>query len=223
MSLTQDVEVLRNIPLFAKVEPAKLKLLAFTSERLQYLAGDELEYAPPRFEEPIYVKTQNFPWAATAHEGVSVKHLAYFGERGPNVSILRLEPGAKTPSGRVGCIEMRLVKEGGVEYEGKPCPAVSRLYFPPNASFGEMISQLAPLGVRVPDGFALTADAYRAVLAQLGVGKAVHDAIAHLDPRDVDALRTAGAAARKAVGDEKSPVRWLIVGVVDEKEPGVPI
>ena len=42
MSLTQDVEVLRNIPLFAKVDPAKLKLLAFTSERLQYAAGDEL-------------------------------------------------------------------------------------------------------------------------------------------------------------------------------------
>ncbi len=30
-----------------------------------------------------------------------------------------------------------------------------------------------------------------------------------------------GAAARKAVGDEKSPVRWLVVGIVDEKEPGV--
>jgi microcompartment protein CcmK/EutM len=32
-----------------------------------------------------------------------------------------------------------------------------------------------------------------------------------------------GAAARKAVGDEKSPVRWLVLGVVDEKEPGVPV
>ncbi len=30
-----------------------------------------------------------------------------------------------------------------------------------------------------------------------------------------------GAAARKAVGDEKSPARWLVVGIVDEKEPGV--
>ena len=30
-----------------------------------------------------------------------------------------------------------------------------------------------------------------------------------------------GAAARKAVGDDKSPVRWLIIGIVDEKEPGV--
>ena len=30
-----------------------------------------------------------------------------------------------------------------------------------------------------------------------------------------------GFAARRMVGDDKSPVRWLIIGVVDEKEPGV--
>jgi CRP/FNR family cyclic AMP-dependent transcriptional regulator len=40
--LTKDVEFLRKIPLFAKVKPTKLKLLAFTSERLEYLSGDEL-------------------------------------------------------------------------------------------------------------------------------------------------------------------------------------
>jgi microcompartment protein CcmK/EutM len=32
-----------------------------------------------------------------------------------------------------------------------------------------------------------------------------------------------GLAARKVVGDDKSPVRWLVIGVVDEKEPGVPV
>jgi CRP/FNR family transcriptional regulator, cyclic AMP receptor protein len=42
MSLTKDVEVLCNIPLFATVDPAKLKLLRFTSERLEYMSGDEL-------------------------------------------------------------------------------------------------------------------------------------------------------------------------------------
>jgi CRP-like cAMP-binding protein len=42
MSLHKDVEVLRNIPLFAKIEPAKLKLLAFTSEHVSYMPGDEL-------------------------------------------------------------------------------------------------------------------------------------------------------------------------------------
>jgi ethanolamine utilization protein EutN len=30
-----------------------------------------------------------------------------------------------------------------------------------------------------------------------------------------------GAAARKAVGDDKSPARWLVIGIVDEKEPEV--
>ena len=32
-----------------------------------------------------------------------------------------------------------------------------------------------------------------------------------------------GMAARKAVGDDKSPARWMIVGVVDEKESRVPV
>jgi microcompartment protein CcmK/EutM len=32
-----------------------------------------------------------------------------------------------------------------------------------------------------------------------------------------------GAAARKAVNDPKSPVRWAIIAIVDEKEPGVPV
>lgn len=42
MSISKDVEVLRGIPLFAKIDPAKLKLLAFTSERLRFMAGDDL-------------------------------------------------------------------------------------------------------------------------------------------------------------------------------------
>ena len=42
MSLEEDVELLRKIPLFAKIEPSKLKLLAFTSQRLTFNAGDSL-------------------------------------------------------------------------------------------------------------------------------------------------------------------------------------
>ena len=42
MSLSQDVEVLRSIPLFAKIEPAKLKLLAFTSDRMSFDPGQIL-------------------------------------------------------------------------------------------------------------------------------------------------------------------------------------
>lgn len=42
MGLQEEVELLRNIPLFAKIEPSKLKLLAFTSERLTFPRGQEL-------------------------------------------------------------------------------------------------------------------------------------------------------------------------------------
>ena len=42
MSLNEEVELLRNIPLFAKLEPSKLKLLAFTAERITYEADQVL-------------------------------------------------------------------------------------------------------------------------------------------------------------------------------------
>ena len=42
MDLQQDVDLLRNIPLFRNIDSAKLKLLAFTSERLVFAPGDEL-------------------------------------------------------------------------------------------------------------------------------------------------------------------------------------
>lgn len=42
MSIEQEVEILRNIPLFTKIDPAKLKLMAFASERLAYKPGQPL-------------------------------------------------------------------------------------------------------------------------------------------------------------------------------------
>lgn len=42
MTLQQDVDVLRKIPLFAKIEPARLKLLAFTSEHLEFMPGESI-------------------------------------------------------------------------------------------------------------------------------------------------------------------------------------
>lgn len=42
LSLAEEVEVLRKIPLFANVEPSKLKLLAFTAEKVTFESGDVL-------------------------------------------------------------------------------------------------------------------------------------------------------------------------------------
>ena len=42
MSLNEEVELLRNIPLFSKIDPSKLKLLAFASERVTFGGSQEL-------------------------------------------------------------------------------------------------------------------------------------------------------------------------------------
>lgn len=42
MNLNEEVELLKRVPILAKIEPAKLKLLAFTSERVNYAEGQEI-------------------------------------------------------------------------------------------------------------------------------------------------------------------------------------
>ena len=68
-----------------------------------------------------------------------------------------------------------------------------------NASLGEMISQLAARGVRVPGGFATTAYAFGLFLAQGGLRERIVDKLATLDVDDVRALAEAGAAIRRWV------------------------
>ena len=65
-----------------------------------------------------------------------------------------------------------------------------------NSSLGEMISQLAGAGVRVPDGFATTASAYREFLAQSGLKERIAERLATLDADDVRALAVAGKEIR---------------------------
>jgi pyruvate,water dikinase len=65
-----------------------------------------------------------------------------------------------------------------------------------NASLGEMIGGLAAAGIRVPGGFATTADAYREFLAADGLGERIAKRIRDLDPNDVKALAACGAEIR---------------------------
>ncbi len=65
-----------------------------------------------------------------------------------------------------------------------------------NASLGEMLQNLAPLGVRVPGGFATTADAYREFLAQDGLADRIALRLQNLDISDVPALQAAGGDIR---------------------------
>ena len=74
-----------------------------------------------------------------------------------------------------------------------------------NASLGEMISQLAATGVRVPGGFATTALAFRQFLTHGGLTEKINARLAALDTDDVNALAVAGAEIRQWVIDAPFP------------------
>ena len=74
-----------------------------------------------------------------------------------------------------------------------------------NASLGEMISQLSDAGVRVPGGFATTAQAYRDFLAQTGLAERIADRLSTLDADDVRALAEAGAQIRQWIVEAPLP------------------
>ena len=74
-----------------------------------------------------------------------------------------------------------------------------------NASLGEMISQLAEKGVRVPGGFATTAEAYRAFLSHNGLNERISAALAGLDVDDVAELARVGAQIRQWILETPFP------------------
>ena len=75
-----------------------------------------------------------------------------------------------------------------------------------NASLGEMISQLAASGVRVPGGFATTAHAFRQFLQQDGLAKRIEARLSTLNTDDVRALAQAGSQIRKWIEETPFPV-----------------
>lgn len=74
-----------------------------------------------------------------------------------------------------------------------------------NASLGEMIRQLSQAGVRVPGGFATTADAYREFLAQSGLDAKIQDKLSGLDTEDTRALAECGQTIRQWIMDTPLP------------------
>ncbi len=74
-----------------------------------------------------------------------------------------------------------------------------------NSSLGEMISNLADAGVKVPDGFATTAHAYRSFLGDTGLAERISEKLASLDVDDVRALSAAGKEIRGWMVDQPFP------------------
>ncbi|HWP41950.1 MAG TPA: PEP/pyruvate-binding domain-containing protein, partial [Blastocatellia bacterium] len=86
-----------------------------------------------------------------------------------------------------------------------------------NASLGQLFNALKPLGVGVLDGFATTADAYRRLLAEGGLGEKLRALLSDLDVEDLDMLAQRGHAARQAVLETPLPddIRSAILDAYD--------
>jgi pyruvate,water dikinase len=68
-----------------------------------------------------------------------------------------------------------------------------------NASLGEMYRELTPQGVKLADGFAITAEAYRYFLRGAGLDQKIRDLLQGLDTQDMENLRQRGSQVRQAI------------------------
>jgi len=74
-----------------------------------------------------------------------------------------------------------------------------------NASLGELLSQLTSAGIRVPDGFATTAEGFRLFIKESGLEERIAKRLASLDVDDVKELAKAGAEIRSWVEQAEFP------------------
>ncbi len=74
-----------------------------------------------------------------------------------------------------------------------------------NASLGEMYRELTPKGVRIPNGFAITAEAYSYFLREANLDQKLRELLKDLDVRDVNKLRRCGAQIRSLILNAELP------------------
>ena len=68
-----------------------------------------------------------------------------------------------------------------------------------NASLGEMLQHLGTLGIKVPNGFAITVKGYYDFIAHNKLDKSIRKLISKLNPDDIVALRKTGLAIRELI------------------------
>jgi len=74
-----------------------------------------------------------------------------------------------------------------------------------NASLGEMIRNLGKKGVNIPPGFAITAEAYKYVIENAGIGERIKETLADLDTHDMRNLAERGEKLRNLIAHSPYP------------------
>lgn len=87
-----------------------------------------------------------------------------------------------------------------------------------NASLGEMYSKLSSQGINVPNGFAITATAYKHLLKEAGIEKAIQDVLKGLDTHNIADLKARGKKVREIILNAPFPadLEKVIVSSYDD-------
>jgi len=87
-----------------------------------------------------------------------------------------------------------------------------------NASLGEMFQKLTSQGVNVPDGFAITAFAYRYFIEKAGLLQKIKDTLKGLDTHNMEDLKRRGAEVRSLIRNAPLPPELSEIIVVDYRK-----
>jgi hypothetical protein len=125
----------------------------------EYLTGKKLEYPLPRYPELVAMHTDAYSWTPLAGTGgVFVKHLGYFNEAGPNIKMLKIEPGAATQPGVAPCQQVRYLLEGTITFNNQEYCPISCMFFPAHvpyaATFSDIGATLLVVQLASPQGDA---------------------------------------------------------------------
>ncbi|MDC4206598.1 MAG: hypothetical protein MPW13_19855 [Candidatus Manganitrophus sp.] len=93
-----------------------------------------------------------------------------------------------------------------------------------NASLGEMVRELSAQGVKVPNGFAVTAEAYRYFLLEAKLDQKIAETLRGLDTHNIGDLRRRGLQIRQAILSAALPaaLEEEIIAAYDDLSEGAP-
>lgn len=111
MELLQEVEALKRVPLFAKLEPSKLKLLAFTSESLTFEEGEILFHAGDAADAAYVIMDGDADILAETDKGEVVAGTLGAGELIGEMGVLTNAPRSATIRAGRGLVAMRISDE----------------------------------------------------------------------------------------------------------------
>jgi hypothetical protein len=80
----------------------------------EHINGREVEYPPPRYEEPMVMHPEGFGWIPTHDPGFELKHLGTFGERAVNIGQIRGARGARHLVDKHRAPELLFVERGAI-------------------------------------------------------------------------------------------------------------